>query len=79
MFCSKSSRLISRNILKNRAFSHTKSKQGDPLNRVTSIVFSGFLTVGGISYYLAKNKREQRMEGCSYVPVDENYKATNVK
>ena len=82
MLSSKSLRMFSSNFGKSRAWIHTKKAKDSAenrLNRMTSVVFSGFLTIGGLSYYLAKVKRDRRMKDCQFVPIDENYKATNVK
>ena len=49
------------------------------LNRTTSTVFAGMLTIGGISYYLAQAKKEKRLENCEYLPEDDNYKASNIR
>lgn len=57
----------------------SRDEDSRALNRISSMVISGLLAVGAVSYYYSKGKQERRLKDCEYLPVDENYKTTNVK
>lgn len=70
-YCNTSKRLMSQRS--------SLSSGSQNLNRATSVVISGILTIGAFTYYRSKAKMEERFKGCEYLPDDENFKTTNVK